>query len=114
MPVEQVNISLPPKVARFIRGKIKAGHYTNASEVVLDAVRHMQEAEAAGQSLANGDPETEMTPTQRKGVSRRIQAGIAAIDRGEYTEHVGQDGLEALRERLIGTVQKAAKSRSCK
>jgi putative addiction module CopG family antidote len=47
MPIEQMNISLPPKMARFIRGKVKAGDYTNASEVVRDAVRHMQEAEAA-------------------------------------------------------------------
>jgi putative addiction module CopG family antidote len=47
MPIEQMNISLPPKMARFIRSKVKAGDYPNASEVVRDAVRHMQEIEAA-------------------------------------------------------------------
>ena len=45
MPIEQMNISLPPRMARFIRGKVKAGEYTNASEVVRDAVRHMQAVE---------------------------------------------------------------------
>ena len=53
MPIEQMNISLPPKMARFIRGKVKAGAYTNASEVVRDAVRHMQELEIAGTIAAH-------------------------------------------------------------
>jgi putative addiction module CopG family antidote len=52
MPIEQMNISLPPKTARFIRGKVKAVHYTCASEVVRDAVRHMQEGEAAKSNRA--------------------------------------------------------------
>jgi len=52
MPIEQMNISLPPKMARFIRGKVKDGQYTNASEVVRDAVRHMQETEAARSARA--------------------------------------------------------------
>jgi putative addiction module CopG family antidote len=34
-----MNISLSPQMTRFIRGKVKAGEYTDASEVVRDAVR---------------------------------------------------------------------------
>lgn len=34
MPVELMNISLPPKMARIIRGKVNDGQHTNASEVV--------------------------------------------------------------------------------
>lgn len=45
MPVEQLNISLPPKMARFIRAKVKSGRYANPGEAVLDAVRMMQDAE---------------------------------------------------------------------
>ena len=36
-----MNISLSPQMARFIRGKVKNGEYTNMSEVVRDAVRRM-------------------------------------------------------------------------
>jgi len=44
MAIEQMNISLSPQMARFIRGKVKTGQYSNISEVVRDAVRHMQES----------------------------------------------------------------------
>ncbi len=47
MATEQMNISMPPQMARFIRGKVKAGAYTNVSEAICDAIRGMQEAEAA-------------------------------------------------------------------
>jgi putative addiction module CopG family antidote len=47
MPVEQMNISLSPHMARFIRGKVKRGEYMNSSKVVRDAVGRMQESDAA-------------------------------------------------------------------
>ena len=62
MPIEQMNISLPPKMARFIRGKVKAGQYTNASEVVRDAVRHMQEAEAARKWVLGNNVDAVIAP----------------------------------------------------
>jgi len=43
--IEQMNISLSPHMARFIRGKARKGEYTNMSEVVRDAVRRLQEDE---------------------------------------------------------------------
>ncbi len=52
MAVEQMNISLSPKMARFIRRKVKTGSYTNISEVVRTAVRRMQEEEAREATLA--------------------------------------------------------------
>src|ERR1035441_658927 len=52
MAVEQMNISISPKMAKFIRGKVKAGGYTNISEVVRTAVRRMQEEEAREARLA--------------------------------------------------------------
>ena len=91
MPVEQMNISLPPRMARFIRGKVKAGEYTNASEVVRDAVRHMQEAEAEKKdrraALAG-----ELSPADRESVRQSVQRGIMDIEEGRVTE-LDQDGL---------------------
>ncbi len=88
MPIEQMNISLPPKMARFIRGKVKAGDYTNASEVVRDAVRHMQDVEESKRAAraAVVDPE---------GAGAAVREGYAAIRRGEYTEVNGGDALKA-------------------
>ena len=90
MPIEQMNISLPPKMARFIRAKVKAGDYTNASEVVRDAVRHMQDVEAARKLrhalAAMGDPED---------AAAAVREGYAATRRGEYTDIDGDDELKA-------------------
>jgi putative addiction module CopG family antidote len=100
MPIEQMNISLPPKMARFIRGKVKAGDYTNASEVVRDAVRHMQEVEAARKDrralAAMEDPD---------GATAQVREGFAAIKRGEYTDIDGDVELTA----YLGAVRARAK-----
>lgn len=100
MPIEQMNISLPPKMARFIRGKVKTGDYTNASEVVRDAVRHMQEVEAARKGrhalAAMEDPED---------AAAEVREGYAAIKRGEYTDIDGDDALKA----YLGTSRGRAK-----
>jgi putative addiction module CopG family antidote len=92
MATEQMNISMPPQMARFIRGKVKAGAYTNVSEAIRDAIRHMQEAEAAKQSralLANFE-----------GIRRRVRQGIKDIDEGRYEEY-DADGLKGLAKELV-------------
>lgn len=85
MPIEQMNISLPPKMARFIRGKVKAGQYTNASEVVRDAVRHMQEAEAA-QKWLHGDLNGPLLPGEQESVRARVRQGIEDLENGRHEE----------------------------
>lgn len=39
----QMNISITPKLQSFIQSKVKSGLYGNASEVVRDALRRMDE-----------------------------------------------------------------------
>ena len=46
---------MSPKMARFIRGKVKRGGYTNASEVVRDAVRRIRARKAM--LIEPGDPD---------------------------------------------------------
>jgi len=41
-----MNVSLTPKLEGFIRAKVKAGDYNNASEVIREAVRLLQERDA--------------------------------------------------------------------
>jgi antitoxin ParD1/3/4 len=41
-----MNISLTPKLEGFVKAKIKTGDYNNASEVIREALRLLQEREA--------------------------------------------------------------------
>ncbi|MGO9259891.1 MAG: hypothetical protein ACLQU1_26805 [Bryobacteraceae bacterium] len=69
---------------------MKAGDYTNASEVVRDAVRHMQEIEAARKDrralAVTEDPDN---------AAAEVREGYAAIQRGEYIDIEGDDELKA-------------------
>lgn len=88
MAIEQMNISLPPKMARFIRGKVKAGEYTNASEVVRDAVRHMQEVEAARKERRAriNDTRPSLSGGERTGIRENVRQGIHELENGDYEE----------------------------
>jgi putative addiction module CopG family antidote len=46
-----MEISLPPKLENFINAQVRAGRYVDAQEVVRDALRRMQEAEAPDAGL---------------------------------------------------------------
>lgn len=85
MPIEQMNISLSPKMARFIRGKVKAGDYTNASQVVRDAVRHMQDDDAARKSRGPAYPGTPASD-ERENLKQSVQRGIKDFEEGRYKE----------------------------
>lgn len=43
---DRMNISLTPKLESFVREKVKTGDYNNASEVIREALRALQEREA--------------------------------------------------------------------
>jgi antitoxin ParD1/3/4 len=103
MAIEQMNISLSPQMARFIRDKVKQGEYTNISEVVRDAVRHMQQVEAdrKERALLSGF-ESRLTKAERERIRRGVQKGIQDIEEGRYEEYDAQ-GLRNLASRLVAT-----------
>jgi antitoxin ParD1/3/4 len=41
-----MNISLTPELERYIQGKVASGGYNNASEVIRESLRALQEHEA--------------------------------------------------------------------
>ena len=99
MAVEQMNISISPQMAKFIRSKVKAGGYTNISEVVRTAVRRMQEEEAREARLARPAADGilgELPDAVKASIRERAQAGFAAIERGEFTDYQGREGLKQL------------------
>jgi putative addiction module CopG family antidote len=94
MPIEQMNISLPPQMAKFIRSKVKAGRYTDASEVVRDAVRHMQEAEDDKKArLLDSDLEASLTARERVDIRERVQKGVDDLKEGRF-EAFDEEGIE--------------------
>ena len=75
-PVEQMNITLSPQMARFIRDKVEKGEYTNISEVVRDAVRRMQEVDAARKDREwLADFEQSLPKAERAAIGRKVPAG---------------------------------------
>lgn len=89
MATQQLNISLPQQLARFIRGKVKNGEYADAGEVIQDAVRRMQAA----------DFESDLSETERRGIARRIKQGIRDIEAGRFNR-LDAVGLRRLRAEI--------------
>jgi len=88
------NISLTPEQDAFIDEVLKAGEYRNASEALRDAIRALQHrrAEAA---------------LKLEQLRLAIQQGVAALDRGEYTE-VEDEDLDAFLDELAPSLSSPA------
>ena len=46
----QMNVSVPPRMYDFVQGKVKSGMYSNASEVVRDALRMLDKKQSEADS----------------------------------------------------------------
>src|SRR5579864_101027 len=97
--MDQMNISITDRLAGYVRKKVKSGRYNNASEVVREALRRMEDEDARAVRLAKPTAEdilTGLTEQQIEGIRRRVRASIEAIDSGDYTEYEGREGLSKL------------------
>jgi antitoxin ParD1/3/4 len=99
--MDQMNVSITDHLAGYVRKKVKSGRYNNASEVVRDALRRMQDEDARALRLAKPTVEdilSDLTGEQLDGIRRRVRASIASIERGQYEEYEGRDGLQKMAE----------------
>jgi antitoxin ParD1/3/4 len=97
--MDQMNVSITDHLAEYVRARVKSGRYNNASEVVRDALRRLEEADQRALRLANPTLEdvlTDFTVVQTERIRRRVLEGIAEIERGEYIEYEGRAGLTRL------------------
>lgn len=97
--VDQMNVSITDQLAGYVRKKVKSGRYNNASEVVRDALRRMEEEDQRALRLAKPSAEdilTDLTKEQLDAVRRRVREGIANLEAGEFTEYEGREGLRKL------------------
>jgi len=46
----QMNVSITPEMRKYVQSKVKSGKYSNASEVVRDALRRMSETDTTESS----------------------------------------------------------------
>jgi antitoxin ParD1/3/4 len=94
---KQLNVSITPHFAKFIQGKVKSGRYTNASEVVREALRRFeQDEETRAQDLIL-DPDN---------VQEAVSKGFASVEAGEY---IDIDTDKELRQFFAGVIERGKK-----
>jgi antitoxin ParD1/3/4 len=97
--MDQMNVSITERLAGYVRKKVKSGRYNNASEVVREALRRMEDEDARALRLAKPTAEdilTDLTEQQIAGIRQRVRASIEAIDAGDYAEYESREGLQKL------------------
>jgi len=97
--MDQMNVSITDRLVSYVRKKVKSGRYNNASEVVREALRRMEDEDARAVRLAKPSAEdilTDLTEQQIERIRQRVRASIEAVDTGEYTEYEGREGLKKL------------------
>jgi antitoxin ParD1/3/4 len=97
--MDQMNVSITDRLAGYVRKKVKSGRYNNASEVVRDALRRMEDEDSRAVRLAKPTAEdilADLNQQQIVSIRERVRAGIEAIEAGEYTDYEGREGLRTL------------------
>ena len=74
-----LNVSLAPELVRFVRGRVRSGLYTSASEVVREALRLLVRAEEGTESSPY--------PLDRE----RVREAIKAFKRTRKGRTLGSD-----------------------
>jgi len=94
-----MNVSMTDHLASYIRKKVKSGRYNNASEVVRDAVRRMEDQEAREARLAQAAAKltlADLSGEQRESIRRLVRQRLEAAKAGDFVEYVGREGLRRL------------------
>jgi len=94
-----VNISITRHLAGYIRKNVKSGRYNNASEVVREALQRMKEQDARAIRFTQPGAEDilfSLSGKQIQGIRQSVRAGIESLERGDFTEYEGREGLNEL------------------
>ena len=104
-----MNVSMTDHLASYVRKKVKSGRYNNASEVVRDAVRRMEEQEAREARLAQPAAElmlADLAGDQRESIRRLVRKRLETAKAGDFVEYAGRDGLRRLADGVKSRVRK--------
>ena len=97
--MDQMNVSNTDHLAAIVKARVKSGRFNNASEVVREALRRMEQDDERAVRLAAPtieDVVTNLTAIQTEAIRKRVLEGIGQIERGEFTEVEGRAGLVEL------------------
>jgi antitoxin ParD1/3/4 len=97
--MDQMNVSITDHLAEFVKARVKSGRFNNASEVVREALRRMEQDDERALRLAAPtieDVVTNLTAIQTEAIRKRVLEGIGQIERGEFIEVEGRAGLVEL------------------
>ncbi len=109
-----MNVSVTDELAGYVRKKVKSGRYNNASEVVREALRRMEEEDARAIRLAKPSAEdmlADLTEQQLDTIRRKVRSGILAINSGKFKEYDGREGLSELTASVKSRGRKLISSR---
>jgi antitoxin ParD1/3/4 len=94
-----MNVSITDHLAEFVKARVRSGRFNNASEVVREALRRMEQDDERALRLAAPTIEevvTNLTAIQTEALRKRVLEGIGQIERGEFIEVEGRAGLVEL------------------
>jgi len=97
--MDQMNISITDVLAGYVRKKVKSGRYNNASEVVREALRRMEDEDERALRLAKPTAEdilADLDGEQLDAIRQKVRAGIKSIAAGRFAEFDGRVGLKKL------------------
>ena len=97
--MDQMNVSITDQLAGYVRKKVKSGRYNNASEVVREALRRMEDDDERALRLAKPTAEdilTDLTEEQLDSIRRRVRDSIEGMEAGRFLEYEGREGLKRL------------------
>ena len=83
-----MNVSLTPDLEQFIANKVSTGRYQTASEVVREGLRLLEERDQ------NKKPNFMFSSMEE--LREKVQEGVDALDRGEYTVVKGDEDLSKI------------------
>lgn len=101
--MDQMNVSVTDRLVTFVRKKVKSGRYNNASEVVREALRRMEDEDMRTLRVAKPSAEdilSDLTGEQLASIRDRVRQSIEAIDHGDYLEYRGRNGLRKLADEI--------------
>lgn len=101
--MDQMNISITDQLADYVREKVNSGRYNNASEVVRDALRRMEEEDARSLRLAEPSVEdviSDLDEMQLDAIRRSVLKGIDDISGGNFQTYQDHDGLMRLADEI--------------
>jgi antitoxin ParD1/3/4 len=97
----RLRVSITPDLTRVIEEKVKSGRYNNASEVVRDALRHMDRDELLEEQTELADPDN---------IYEELQKAHASLERGESITLRDEAELHAFFEDIIARGRQRLKS----